>query len=246
MDNKKKLSYLAGALFAVALLRSVIACLRNGSSIGWQGVLFWGAMLLMTVAMFSGKHKLLAIGGAMLIPDMIVAIFGSFKNLIEISETYGGLAVVLEYDFRYFLLFFVLLLDNLLYTAGLVLWIMAVLRSNNAKKLSMLAVILMLAGAVIYDLAYIIYGWEWLTFALVASIVGDLLLFAGLRCAPMVLAGHVMQGEAPQSAPAQLAAAATVDPSDRIEKLMKLKALLDAGALTQEEFEEKKKQILGS
>ena len=33
--------------------------------------------------------------------------------------------------------------------------------------------------------------------------------------------------------------------ADRIEELTKLKELLDAGAITQEEFDAKKKQMLG-
>ena len=50
---------------------------------------------------------------------------------------------------------------------------------------------------------------------------------------------------APAAAPAPAPAAAPASVSEAADDLLKLKELLDAGILTQEEFDAKKKQLLG-
>lgn len=50
---------------------------------------------------------------------------------------------------------------------------------------------------------------------------------------------------APAAAPAPAPAAAPTSVSEAADDLLKLKELLDAGILTQEEFDAKKKQLLG-
>jgi hypothetical protein len=53
-------------------------------------------------------------------------------------------------------------------------------------------------------------------------------------------------GPAPAAAPPAPEAVATTPPADSFDELMKLKQLLDAGVLTQAEFDAQKQKILGS
>jgi len=69
---------------------------------------------------------------------------------------------------------------------------------------------------------------------------GTLLLLAALVMTAFYVADKDLEEK--QAAPK---AAAYVDPKSSLEKLTALKALLDKGAITSEEFEEKKKQLLG-
>ena len=60
-----------------------------------------------------------------------------------------------------------------------------------------------------------------------------------------IVTGRVVPAATPAAAPAPAPAAAPASVSEAADDLLKLKELLDAGILTQEEFDAKKKQLLG-
>lgn len=72
----------------------------------------------------------------------------------------------------------------------------------------------------------------------------DAFFYLGLRCSATVLLGSFLKkGISPVFIPTAKPSSNNV--SKQYDKLSQLKELLDAGTITQEEFDEKKKQILG-
>lgn len=225
--------YAAGGLFAFALVRSLFGVIKNalewGFDLSFSTVLFWIACALMAVAMFTKQYKLLAVGAGVRAGGLLIGLFSYIGYIFEaVSYGYAGIMEMLY------------LISDLLFIACYVLLLVAALKKENAAKLSVIAAVL---GAVSILLSFIVtlavgYRFE---FTLVLKNIFNIVV----NCAPVALAGFAIQG-APKTAPVTVQASQPVAPStsSQIEKLMKLKELLDSGVLTQEEFDAKKKELL--
>lgn len=111
-----------------------------------------------------------------------------------------------------------------------VLLMCAVGKKQSALKLCIAATIIAISATVV----------NWIEYSTVLTINGIFNLL--IRTLPIVLSGLVLKNE-----PVKKRSSATVaQPSvSRIETLSKLKSLLDEGVISQEEFDAKKKQLLG-
>ena len=137
-------------------------------------------------------------------------------------------------------------LSNILALVGYILLMLAVFKRSKAKKLCFAS-----AGLQVGSFVATMIGYAIMSIVYSSPFIGPALrivpsmLFA---CAPIVLAGFAMQMDIETSEPKEKASPAvptTIDSTEIIDKLMKLKELLDIGAITQEEFDAKKKQLLG-
>lgn len=80
---------------------------------------------------------------------------------------------------------------------------------------------------------------------LACETVTDLVTKYKKKCGTQETAAQATPAEAPQATPAAAPKAGTGLSTETVETLKQLKELLDAGILTQEEFDGKKKQLLG-
>lgn len=232
MENKEKqYRYIAGGLLAVELIRMLIQAI-NGSFSFWT-VLSLVATALMVAAMFTEKYVLLAVGAGLKLPSSLVSLVSNIRVVFSNIKYFG--------DSRYTNYALALGLSNILSLAVFVLLLLAVFQRDKAKKLCFTSAGLRVGVFVLTIVSYIIFGVN------VRSIL-RLIPSTLLGCASIVLVGIVMQAgkKCENVSPAvPTAAPVTADTSARIDKLMKLKTLLDNGVLTQEEFDAKKKQLLG-
>lgn len=168
--DKKKLSYLAGGLFAAELLYSVVSHLIGGE-LYWTSVLYWVSQSLLVAAMLSGKYKLFAIGCALRIPSPLVSVFSYLRSIFYISAVsfFGGL------------------LPTLLEIGAYVMLIIAVRKPQKAKKLSTSAAGLLLAVHIISILFLFVLSRN------LDGVMLNLLLGIVLAYVPIALAGYVMQ-----------------------------------------------------
>ena len=119
---------------------------------------------------------------------------------------------------------------------GYVLIVFALQDKKNASKYAIVSVILFLVGSVGNQIAFV---------KDTVSIIGAMKNFVSVA-SPILLACIVFENT-PQAQTTKMVKqpTKTAKSNDRIEELTKLKDLLDTGAITQEEFDAKKKQILG-
>lgn len=230
--NRNLYRYIAGGLLALSLVWGIAGAFAGSFGI-WNAVGL-AATALMMVAMFTEKYVLLAVGAALRIPNLLVAVFQNGRFAFSYMR-YRAPFVLWGPQLSF-------LLNSLLTAVGWVLLILAVYNRSKSKKLCILSVGLHAAGFVVWAIAYIIVanGFD-------NSIPGTLvinLLTKALTCVPIALAGFVLQRNEMKTVHPETAPVATVDTSERIDKLMKLKELLDSGVLSQEEFEAKKKELL--
>lgn len=210
--DKKKLSYIAGGLFAAELLYSVVSHLIGGG-LYWTSVLYWVSQSLLVAAMLSGKYKLFAIGIALRLPELVVSVFSCLQSVFHTSN------------------WWVMLLIYLFGIGAYILLIMAVRNPQNAKKLGTSAAGLLLAGHVvsILNVFVVIGNLDGQMFYLLMSIV--------LYYMPIALAGYVMQ-------PVEQDILEFIN-TDPVKEIANLETKLNTNAITQEEFEEKKNELLG-
>ena len=97
------------------------------------------------------------------------------------------------------------------------------------------AVLFTIIATAVYLVIFIINGW----FTFINVVICLLRIIGG------VLFGFAFATEKKPALAKTSNVAATADTESTIEKLTKLKSLLDSGIITQEEFDEKKKQMLG-
>ncbi len=118
---------------------------------------------------------------------------------------------------------------------GYVLIVFAVQDKKNASKYKIVSVVLFLVGNIANQIAFLTDRF---------SIIWALKNFVSVA-SPILLACIVFENT-PQAQTTKMVKqpTKTAKSNDRIEELTKLKELLDAGAITQEEFDAKKKQIL--
>ena len=128
------------------------------------------------------------------------------------------------------------ILSAVLLLAGYVLAAFAIQDKKNTSKYVIVSVVLFLIGNIANQIAF-------LTDKL--SIIWALKDFVSVA-SPILLACIVFEN-IPQAQTTKMVKqpTKTAKSNDRIEELTKLKDLLDTGVISQEEFDAKKKQILG-
>ena len=128
------------------------------------------------------------------------------------------------------------ILSAVLLLAGYVLAAFAIQDKKNTSKYAIVSVVLFLIGNIANQIAF-------LTDKL--SIIWALKDFVSVA-SPILLACIVFEN-IPQAQTTKMVKqpTKTAKSNDRIEELTKLKDLLDTGVISQEEFDAKKKQILG-
>ena len=229
-SNAKTLRYIAGGLFAAELVMTLISAI-TGSFSFWT-VLALAAGALMVAAMFTEKYVLLAVGAGLRISG------GLYSVVMALRALFGWI----DSDF-FAVIYLFLSLASIFTLASWIPLLLAVFKRDKAKTLCFASAGLRAGNFVATLVAYI---------AMSIRVTGilRLILTTLLACGSIVLAGISMQtGEKsvtarPAASAAPAAAPAAVDTTTRIDKLMKLKALLDNGVLTQEEFDAKKQELL--
>lgn len=128
------------------------------------------------------------------------------------------------------------ILSAVLLLAGYVLAAFAIQDKKNTSKYVIVSVVLFLIGNIANQIAF---------FTDKLSIIWALKDFVSVA-SPILLACIVFEN-IPQAQTTKMVKqpTKTAKSNDRIEELTKLKDLLDTGVITQEEFDAKKKQILG-
>lgn len=229
--NPKLQRYVAIGLFAFLLLQDL---LDGGFAL--RSLLVMAALAMMGVSLYLDKKILAAVAGGITAGCGVLgflSILSSYSFFIEMDfyePIFGSIA-------------------TLVYNVAFALMIPAALKPQEAKRYGRLAGGIAL-GATLFG---IILGPFSLKFF---SLLGR-----AAYCGALTLSGMVMDSSNGACAPAAAAPAGTVftppvnnapvhsapaAPSfdEKVEKLSKLKSLLDADIITQEEFDSKKKQIL--
>ena len=202
MKNKKTLQYVAGTLFALLGILSLIF----SSSLTLWSIVFALGYLLIAVSLFASLPILTLVGGTVLV----------------IST---GRSLLLNVRHGYFIAFLMveLIAFALLAVAGL--------SPKTSKPLGILSAVFYILFRIMSQLGTI-----------KASFTLQSVLFTVLFIAGAVLLGVAFSSNKGKAA---LATGTMFSGSGKIERLTRFKDLLDKGVLTQEEFEEKKRQILG-
>lgn len=221
MDKKnyKIICYLTGAIFAILTLRSVndlIYIFKNIDSYSDYGINVVPGVIACIIAI---------IGWLLISVSM-------FTGIYPLATVGAGLYAVSRLRGVITDGYFALIIVFIAYGVFAV----ATLQGKKALKFGLISVCI--------DLLYVIVDRiitynSWSIFSAIAST--EFFLYS----MPMILACMVLQN-APQTQTAKIKQPAIAQKTDnRIEELTKLKDLLDTGVISQEEFDAKKKQILG-
>lgn len=221
-ENNNTFKYIAGACFAVLVVLSVISMIQNGFYF-WNLFSMIGAALI-AVSMFVSVPALTAIGSALYG-------VGAIRTLI----LYFGYMQYSSFPKMTFI-------PAILF---LVIWVLLLIASLNPKLTKKLGI----AAGIIAAVRFL--------FSLISSLIVNgslgLITFTGFLSPLALIVGALMIGlsatdNAAKEISATAASKATLvekNSETQIDRLTKLKSLLDNGVITQEEFDQKKKQILG-
>lgn len=217
MKNKHTLRYIAGACFAAKALLSVISLAKSGFSI--SGLLPLASYSFIAVSMFASIPVLTTVGG-------VICLFYSL-----ISNAWVILHAPIMYK-----------IQSILYA---VLWVIVAAIGANKKQSKQLGFTAGIAAVLNFLIIIVINLKNQGVFGL--SFTGFLSYF-------LLIIGAFMIGYASADMPVKAAAkpstsaggANAASSESQTDRLVGIKKLLDSGVITQEEFEEKKKQILGS
>ena len=226
MKNTKALPTTVGILFAISAFSSIatfINGLVNKYYVGQNLINFFFAigLILLALSMFQQNIKLCLFGASL-------QVIGNILTIKRIFDIYGSH----------------LRIANLVFTLlTIVAWslvVLAILKKNNQTTYCIISAGLILAVFLIRQI-YAIRFWG-------SSFVVTSLLRQLLAVIPIALMGNVIAdadfGSGEHKATQRLVSK-NVGQESQFEKLTKLKELLDTGIITQEEFDEKKKQLLG-
>lgn len=234
MDEKnlKFIRYLTGGIFAAMGLVSitrVITALENSGAWGWFHALSAIGALLMAASMFFAEYEILMVGAGVQALAWFIHIFPFEANSFFFS--------ILR------------ILFHMLLIAGYVVLAFATHRNKAACKYGLISIALLGTG---YIVEYSLFAN--LDIFTVGSIMMEASFFHRLcspifsalddiiPVAPPLILACVVLENTPQT---RRIKAIKQTPDNRIEELTKLKDLLDTGVITQEEFDAKKKQLLG-
>lgn len=223
--NISSLRYVAGACFAGTTVLCLISRFQYG--FGFWGSLCLAGYALIAVSMFASLPILTSAGAGLLAVNSIRNLIIYFGYIIE-----DGFAWFPKYR----------LFEEILFLAFCVLLIVVGINKKSAKQLGFVA------GGV-YVLSYAIY---WIGNKVANGSFG--LSFRSFLFFVLFTVGAFMIGmavdcintKASTGTNEETGTAAFSTPAEgQVERLTKLKTLLDSGIISQEEFETKKKQISG-
>ena len=224
-ESGKKYALIAATCYAVYAIYNIIDVIIYVSNYEYATItvfkiLFWIGMLGMAVALFVKNQKIVIAAAG------VNALLGAY------------------YIVTYFSLWN--LCDFLAY-ASVVVFVILTLKGNDVvKKIWFVPVAVLLLGCVIDWIEFLSATWIWKSM-LVSIVEIVALLFAGMWVKEIVAPAEASPVNeyatfSPQSVNSTPASSSAIGGAD---KLKMYKDLLESGTITQEEFDAKKKQILG-
>lgn len=231
--NNSSLRYVAGACFGIYAILIIIDIVQDAQYgfpfDAWAFLTLVGAVLI-AIAMFASIPMLIAVGGG------VSAVSSAITFIIYLGN--------MDYfPKRYFITDLILL----------VVWILIIVSGVNKKSGKTLA---MIAGALLALRFFVIIFGNKLDYGSFGLLdYGSFGLNARVFLSYLVpIVGTFMIGLASESLHSDgkvvvktsaTAGTNATSAESQVEKLTKLKTLLDSGVISQEEFDAKKKQILG-
>lgn len=232
-----------GILFSLCVIYNSINLIRWGIDL-WSILILIGAILLVA-SMFLCNRNLLSVGIGLYLVDPVVQLINviksSFSQASVVLFSDNGTFVDL-YDGAQNLYYLLQICSILLTLSGWIVFLIVTLKPKSGK-LSVIAAVLLIIGYLVdrgcrsYYLGSNIftpfdYFLNFVVMAISVVFTGSILSNGDLETSP------TRKNMKPKKK-------VSINTESQLEKVVKLKNLLDAGAITQEEFDEKKKQILG-
>lgn len=219
MEKNNSLRYVSGACFALVAILG-IPVLFNGDPDWIWNLLHEASYVLIAIAMFASVPMLIAIGGGI---SAIVSVRNLICQLVYGFPTSFIIAAILS----------------------LVAWVLIVVAALNMKNGRTLGIVSSVLIALRYlvtifgnKIAVGIFGFH------LSSFLINLGLILGVLMMGLAFGDNLFKHSETANSKANGNGNVTSGES-QIERLIKLKELLDKGVISQEEFEAKKKQILG-
>lgn len=217
--NLRICRYIAGLCFAVNFVFQVVWYGFDFSS-SFMAVLYvsgYISIALMAVSMFTGIFQLMAVGAI-------------------IEAIYYLICIIRNHSEFYLIVYYILSIACYMLIAS------SIFQREHAVKLTLCASISLLLAKIVN---YIPTIASWGFMKSLSLVYNELTGYIGEIGLPIILSGFVLN-YASQQHPAKAIAGdiQQVSFENRIENLTKLKELLDIGAISQEEFDVKKKQFL--
>lgn len=235
MNKKDVYRYIAGCLGIAIVIKLIVDYNINLISNfinNWDTVLTIVSYLLISLGLFFKKKLLPILGIVILILLNIYAIIDTALSF----EPYLQNSLFSFFGFSDYSMIFYLAKALIQNIAGLFILLLVLIlclsKSNVSKGLGVSAFILRM---LLYFVSVMSFSFSFKGL-IVALMYGGIWLFLGLGWASIV-------GEAPKKETKHYQKPAS--DMENFEKIAKLKELLDIGAITQEEFDIKKKQLLG-
>ena len=185
----------------------------------WRFILEQASYIVLILGMLSKKTNFLTVGAfsrtAICLINTIIAI----PDLMRYHALYGKVTFQAMTGFGF-----------VIRILSCIAWALLAVSTIKREK----AVSLCIAGAIVY-----------LVGAIATSLGLEKVLMWGMDIAFLILCGILLQKGCIFTAKEKTAPKAIVRSSNPYEDILKLKELLDSGVITQEEFNEKKEQLLG-
>lgn len=213
----KKIQYLSGALFMVEASQLICQFISGMAPVSFQLILTLIGTLLMAISMFTGMTQLLMAGAGI-------------RGILFISMIWA----IIRSGFKPYRL------SSFLVAIVYVIVAIAAFQKKAASKYGLICTPLIFTGSMITYITQTQNPGIWPS-----------IYFSLRNCVPTatcILLSCIVLEYLPQTSAAKTKkplSDKSVNSDDRVEALTKLKQLLDSGVITQEEFETKKKQILG-
>ena len=220
INNTKLLRYVAVGLFGVLLLKALF-----NFAFDIFNILYLVSLGLIIAGLLTQKYILIAAGAGTRMLSNVLSFFSNSQFVSSMLE--GG------YFKGYEIL--IMVCSTLFYGISYAMLIPAVYSRNKAKTFGIAAAALYIAT----NLLSIILGpymFDFMSFVVCL-----------IQCAALLITGMLLQenGTASQFVSNMVPSVAISSTSDKLEKITRLKALVDSGVISQEDFEAKKKQLLG-
>lgn len=219
MEKNNSLRYVSGACFALVAILSIPGFFYGNSDWIWN-LLCEASYVLIAIAMFASVPMLIAIGGG-------ISAIVSVRNII----------CQLEWFFAKFFI-----IAEIFILVAWVLIVVAALNMKNGRTLGIVSSVLIALRYLVTifgnKIAAGIFGFHLSAFLI------NLVLILGVLMMGLAFGDNLFKHSETANSKANGNGNVTSGES-QIERLIKLKELLDKGVISQEEFEAKKKQILG-
>lgn len=219
MEKNNSLRYVSGACFTLVAILSIPGSFNGDSEWIWM-LLCEASYVLIAIAMFASVPMLIAIGGGI---SAIVSVRNLICQLVYGFPTSFIIATILS----------------------LVAWVLIVVAALNMKNGRILGIVSSVLIAVQYLVT--IFGYK-IVFGIFVFQLSEFLinlgLILGVLMMGLALGDNLFKHSETANSKANGNGNVTSEES-QTERLIKLKELLDKGVISQEEFEAKKKQILG-